>query len=430
MAEIPITIALSGISFEDATAALAGEAGFFCIDARGAHPSSGRCSIVSALPRRSFSMAGGFITMDGHTTIETPYTAFNRFCASVSEMAFDPYLPFSGGIAGYIGFEGARALAGLDPARGFSRHSQCRLGLYPAAAIFDHSEGTAMLVASGHSSNEARENADRLMERIEAGMGRTGRREAKADLRHGMCSIPGDRAFAETLAHAKSWLRAGSAKYLHVVRHGLRPFATDDLVGHFLEGGAPETLRAIFTHEGAAYLTTSWDALIRSCARSIRSTLAFSPSCDAARPMQNSVARQVEAKLTRLCSDDGPPLARVAVAGSETRRISFDGVLSHELAPIDALIGLLPSHSATGTPHDRALDFIDRNEAMHRSLYGGAFGTMDAHKLSFSTIQGVETAADGTLGTTVGMNLTADLDERDVMSRFDELFSLSLPQTG
>ena len=168
MSRLPVVIPISGVSFEDAAWAFSDLEGFFSIDARRAHPSSGRCSIVSALPTSVFSMAGAFVTVDGHTTIDNPCAALTRFCGRAATMSSDPYLAFSGGVAGYIGFEGARAIRGLAPARGFSRHSQCRLGMYPAAALFDHLEGTAMLIANGESFSEAQKRADLFLEIIES----------------------------------------------------------------------------------------------------------------------------------------------------------------------------------------------------------------------------------------------------------------------
>ena len=144
----PFILELADVSFEKAAFALASDPGFVAIDARAAPSGLARYSILASNPKSTFLMSGGFITLDGHTTIDSPRASLSRFCTDVGELEADPYIPFSCGLIGYIGFEAARALRGLEPARGFSRHPQCKMGFYDAADIYDHAERTARVVAT------------------------------------------------------------------------------------------------------------------------------------------------------------------------------------------------------------------------------------------------------------------------------------------
>ncbi|MBN1282641.1 MAG: chorismate-binding protein [Proteobacteria bacterium] len=423
---MPMVLPLDGVSFERAASALAGMPGFFCIDARRSHPSQGRFSIVSALPSNTFSMAGAFITVDGHTTIDSPREALSRFAGLAAAMPCDPYLPFSGGIAGYIGFEGARAIRGLDPARGFSRHSQCRLGLYAAAMIFDHSEGTAGLVLGGESRSEAQGKADAFLEALELRTASAAPHAPRPTEDMGLRLSPDERSLRRILNDARHWLRSEALNHVHIVRHGQRPLAEDEALRIFLDRPEAQAVRAFFTHEGSSYMVSSWDSLLSIDGRALKSTLASSPDADSSPRVRRLVIEEIERQIRRLCE---APMHMRSATGSTPDRTVFEGTLSREVSPVDALAGLIPSNCLTGAPHDRALEFIDSSEDIHRSLYGGAFGTMDPLRTRFFTVQGIATAADGTLGTTVGVDLTEDSDEDSVVGQFDALISRAHLQT-
>lgn len=429
MSRLPIAIPVRGRSFEDTVLAFSDIPGFFCIDARRAHASSGRCSIVSALPTGTFSIAGAFVTTDGHATIDNPYSALTRFAGRAAAMARDPYLPFSGGIAGYIGFEGARAFRGKEPARGFSRHSQCRLGIYPVAALFDHAEGTATLVANGNDADEAEERANIFLEILKSGPRRTWESASQSREPPDLRVAPDDAELKEILLSARQWLRSESVDRIHLVRHSQRFEQEGCALREFLDSTKDGELRAMFTHEGSAYMVSSSEALIRTEDRALRSTLSFAADEECDRWTQRSISEEVASRLAQLCEGGRPLSVRLDPPTESARRMTFEGTLSHEISAIDALLGLLPSHRLTGAPHERALDFIDANESIHRSLYGGAFGTMDSSRLSFSTVQKISSAADGSLGTTVGLDVTEDVDVEETLERFASLIREAHPQT-
>ena len=411
MTRLPIVIPLKDVTFEAAVRSLSEEPWFACIDARGAHPRAGRYSIVAANPLHTFTLAGAFVTADGHTTIDTPHTALLRFCARVRAMAFDPYLPFSGGILGYVGFEGARALRGFAPAPGFTRLPQLRFGIYGSALVFDHAEGAAFIVANGDSIEEAVREAEVIQERLAKPLPQGLYERATAFGQSDLRLTPDECEFMRIVDAARSWVRAESAGRIHLARHSVVPQYGLTPVELFLGGGSRGTVRAMFTHEGAAYIASSYDALLNIRDRQLRSAIdpGQSPSAEIAR------------ELGELCEGFDMP-----VAESDPLGVSFTGRLRRELAPIDALIGLMPSRAMTGSPYDRAMDFIERHEGAHRTLYGGAFGSIDANTLSFWSAKGVQTVADGTIATTSGADITADTDSKGFLQDFSTSLRLSL----
>ncbi len=388
--------------------ALSEEPGFACIDARSARTGAGRYSFVTALPIHTFGLSGGFVTVDGRTTIERPYAAFSRFSARIREFGSDPYLPFNGGMLGYVGFEGARALRGFEPARGFSRLPQLWFGMYDSAAIFDHVEARAFIVANAACASESETRAHAFMGRISMERpGNTAGRDSTTS-RGELRMSPADCEFLRTLDAARSWVRAERAERIHIARHGLTPVADRTPIEFFFEKRAEDEVRAIFVREGAACIASSFEGLLEVKGRELRHIPSF---CRAA---ASDVEREIEEELKRLCADN-----EVTLSKSDSGVSVFTGRLRHEMSPIDALVGLMPAHSMTGAPYDRAMDFINGNDETHRTLYGGAFGIADASGLWFRTAEAVRTIADGALSTTAGADITANIDSRSFVDQLN-----------
>ncbi len=415
-----VLIPLRGLEFEEAALRLAHENGFVCIDARTAPPGLDRFSLVASQPTGTFSLAGAFVTSDGHTTIDRPLSALSRFCGRAAAWGSDPYLPFSGGVIGYIGFEGGRALRGGAPAAGFSRHPQCRFGLYPAAVLFDHIEGGAAVVANGDTRAAAQAAAEGLLLRLQRAPFDAFQPWATAlTAQRGARLSPDDPEFSALVQCARSWVRAESAQRLHVVRHEATPLAEPTPLEHFLTHREPGMVRALFTHEGAAYAVGSRDTALEVRDGRLHSQFTLPPqyaaqgeeACEV--PLQR-LLRQAREAIGPLCTEAGLAGERQGVD-----RASLDGELAHGIAALDALVSLTPFPAMTGAPFERALQFIEQHEGEHRALYGGAFGTLDANRLTFRTIQEVGTIADGLLTRTAGTDVTAECDARQILEALD-----------
>jgi anthranilate/para-aminobenzoate synthase component I len=426
MARLPLVVPLD-ITFEAAARALADAPGCACIDARGGSANAKRASLVAAFPAHTFSLAGAFVTQDGHTTIQSPAAALRRFCALTAAFPADPYLPFSGGLIGTIGFEGARALRGLDPASGFSRYAQCRMGIYPAVLLFDGAEGACRLVANGRDRANAERAVARLQEAIEVGIGGEATAASERFASCGMRRAPDDGAFCDLVENARAWLRAGSAERFHLVRHGSWPLVPQKPIERFLASRDAGWVRAHFRHEDAHALVASRDALLEIEEGALRSMIALP-----ARGADNAaafaaLAAEMGRELAPLCADGSIAKRDEDTGADGVRRASYGGRLRKELAMVDALMALLPSLPLSGSPLGSALEFIHRHEEQHRGLYGGAFGTMDARSLSFRTIQRVETIADGTVAATVGIDCPADADPSNLAAQMEMIFQDELP---
>ncbi len=376
------------ITCENAAAALADLPGFAFLDAREAPTPQNRFSIISALPAATLHLAGGFVTIDGRTTITSPREALLAFAKRLDALPRDLALPFSGGLIGYIGFEGAAALRGFTPARGFARHPQCRFGLYPSALLFDHVEGTARLVTDDPEGTTARTILDHLARART--MPTVSEKNTKGENAARRTST-GDALRAE----AQQWLRAEAATRLHLAHHEQRP---DDGRAR-ATFGAKSAMQARFAHEGARYRLASRETLLMTRGEGVRSMLALADERD-----WRAIAHEHEEELLRICERSS--LAQRATSTMGERHITYTGTRRPEMHPLDGLIGLIPSPSVAGAPRDRALAFIDRHEPEHRALYGGVFGYADAGGCAFQTIQSCALIADGMIRTTTGETLT------------------------
>lgn len=351
---LPIVLPLDGVAFESAVCALASDPGFVAIDARRAPAGESRCSIAASFPARRFACSGAFVTVDGRTSIDTPRTALEIFLTELGLYAVDPYLPFSGGVIGYIGFEGIRALKGFEPAAGFSRIPQCSFGIYETAVLFDHVEGTACIVANGREASSAALRAQELQERLERAPAWTPPPDAVADRAPAAAlSASATGRLGRLMDSAFDWLRAEKLSRIHVACHAARPGDAKSAVGAFLAGGGGEPAQALFTHEGACTIASAGGLLPRAASR------------------------------------------RGASA-------------------VDLLLALLPLAEMTGEPTDSALSFLCMNEVEHRRLYGGAFGTIDAAGAAFRPIRRTAFYADGAVSVTAGADLTPAADPRAV----------------
>lgn len=250
----PAVVDLDGVSFETVAYALASDPGFIAIDARAAVGADGRFSLIAANPTHAFSFSGSFVTQDGHTAIDTPRTALEIFFTKLGNFTADPYLPFSGGVIGYVGFEGARTLHGLEPASGFSRFPQCRFGLYPTIVLFDRCEGTSFIVSQRETRKETQILADRLMAAPQRGMPRN------QTLPHNAGEVrrnPDDTEFARIADVAHTWIRADLLASLHLVRHTTSVLPSLAPLDLFLAGQAADATRMFLLHESAAAVLTS-----------------------------------------------------------------------------------------------------------------------------------------------------------------------------
>ena len=168
MEKLPFTIKIPIKSFSpEKLDQLALKPYCFFLDSASEHSSVGRYSFFGTDPVKIFSSKGGFISIDDHTFIDNPVDALRRFEQEVAKLPHDPYLPFHGGLVGFIGHNWPHTSSK-------DYYDACNIpdvwmGLYDTILVFDHFEQNYFITSMGLNSNLkpnidiAKEKCDELL---------------------------------------------------------------------------------------------------------------------------------------------------------------------------------------------------------------------------------------------------------------------------
>ncbi|MBI2092523.1 MAG: chorismate-binding protein [Deltaproteobacteria bacterium] len=125
---------------------LAEKKGSFILDSGDGFSKEGKYSFAGLNPLHTFSSAGGFVTIDGHTAIDNPFLSLQRFINISNGLTGDPYLPFAGGMVGFVSFEWGSAKGNMASN---SNVPDVYFGMYDTVVTYDHLEGTAWVSSLG-----------------------------------------------------------------------------------------------------------------------------------------------------------------------------------------------------------------------------------------------------------------------------------------
>jgi para-aminobenzoate synthetase component 1 len=125
---------------------LAEKKGSFILDSGDGFSKEGRYSFAGLNPLHTFSSTGGFVTIDDHTVIDNPFLSLQRFINISNNLTGDPYLPFTGGMVGFVSFEWGSAKGNMASN---SNVPDVYFGMYDTVVTYDHLEGTAWVSSLG-----------------------------------------------------------------------------------------------------------------------------------------------------------------------------------------------------------------------------------------------------------------------------------------
>ncbi len=126
---------------------LAARRNSFLLDSATNDPKKSRYSFAGINPVHTFSSTGGFVTIDGRTVIDNPYIALQNLVAKSNCInVTDPYLPFAGGLVGFISFEWGNNRGSIAD---LSDIPDVAFGLYDTILTYDHLEKIAWISSFG-----------------------------------------------------------------------------------------------------------------------------------------------------------------------------------------------------------------------------------------------------------------------------------------
>ncbi len=371
--------------------------------------------------------------------------------ASVEALATEPIPglpPLTGGMVGQISYDAVRRWERAVPDENpdVLRIPELAMNLTSDLAVFDHRDGTLMLIANAL-------NRDNTGERVEAAHAdavarldaMAARLAAPAPSTVAVYSTPtpapsSDRTREEYMAiveRCKEAIRAGEV-FQVVPSHRFEvPCAADAIdVYRVLRATNPSPYMYLFRFEradGSRYdvVGSSPEALVRvSGDRVITHPIAGSrprgatPAEDVALEdelLADEKERAEHVMLVDLARND---LQRVCDAGSvevvdfmTVRRYSHvmhiestvEGRMATGRDAYDALAATFPAGTLSGAPKPRAMALIDEVEASRRGIYGGVVGYLDVHgDLDVAIAIRTAVITDGMAYVQVGAGIVAD----------------------
>lgn len=348
--------------------------------------------------------------------------ALNALAACpTAELPFsDAHLPFTGGLAGYAGYEAFRAEGrrACRPAKGREVGGGglpgLWFGLYPAVWVADHLRGRAWWIVrptGDESADASRRSEETLREWIGRGVpgdgvvrGVTRGSEVTGDWRERGWELSLDRgAHAEAVARIQEYLRAGDAYQVNLTVRHRRAFPQErhpDLFGE-IHRSNPAAYGAWIDGGGWALISNSPELLLdlrpdgRIQTDPIKGTIARAGNGtrDTAADESGRAALLASAKdraehlmIVDLERND---LGRVCRPGSVRvdpfMRIETLPGLFHMVSSVrgrvrpgvgigEVLAAVMPGGSVTGAPKLRACEIIDELEPCGRGPYTGGVG--------------------------------------------------------
>lgn len=370
----------------------------FFLDSGGNSKTDGRYSFFGLDPVRTFSSSGGFVTVNGHTVIDNPIEALKRFEAYARELPFDPYLPFSGGLVGFVSHSWAGSAAysaELLPDAWF--------GLFDTVITYDHLEEACWVSSLGIDGtgtpdvDTAKMKIDAVLEMIDL--------KPKADfckyiikpLTPDPVSDFSKDSYVNAVEAARKALRKKEWQRANIARRFYAPIATSAWNAHKmfrLKNSSPYSsfLRCgtfeISSTSPACFLKTAGRSL--SC-NVVQSTIQRLTDQDADDQNVKSVlarSRRVDPAVlddeTSLKNvlDGRPSIVPVSVESDKrthylTNRIN--GKTAKKATSIDCLLAAMPGASMTGVPKMDVNKWIDRTEPSRRAVYTGAVGCINTN---------------------------------------------------
>ncbi len=369
--------------------------GSFCLD------TGQRYTLMGAHPVATFTSHEGFATyrfgdQPPHTQIDTPVSALQRFADNLSHLPNDPYLPFYGGLVGFVSFEwGAQAnqvaYQHVDTAR-----PDAWFGLYDTVVVFDHLEKTSYIASLGLDDNLhsdlslAQRRVDAMLEQISEGTQENLPYHAQEWSADDLTPVSPLRRYRDVARELQQYLWQGVAQKINLAQRYVSLIQEEPWAIH-------AKLREMNPTPYSSYLNTGSHQL---CSASPTCFLSLDGRELIARPVlahrlrhhdpavpdaQDFFSAQTEATgiLHRLREE----LADLADGGVHEgeRRVESDAQAAHlschlqlklrsQLSILDALATLVPGLSMTGFPKVGAMQLLSRHEPFPRHAYTGAMG--------------------------------------------------------
>jgi anthranilate synthase component 1 len=348
------------------------------------------------------------------------------------------------GLVGYLGYDAVRRMEKLPNLAKDDLHlPEMAFQLISDLAVFDHSEGTVLLVANAINWDGSSERVDQAwenaIERIEkmhkdllaplSGQIDTVGEKSKADFVRATSSAD----FRKNVELIKEEIRSGEAFQVVLSQRFSTPCEASSIdVYRMLRLHNPSPyMYLIRFHDGVDIVGSSPEALIKISDRKamihpIAGTRHRGKNAEEDIEIGNELIADPKERAEHLMLVDlgRNDLGRVCKAGSveviefmNVERYSHvmhivstvTGELNDDISVVDALAAVFPAGTLSGAPKPRAMEIIEKLEPTRRGLYGGCIGYFDFSG-NLDTAIAIRTALirDGVAYVQAGAGIVAD----------------------
>lgn len=302
-------------------------------------------------------------------------------------IAYEGPLPFIGGLAGFLSFE-----FGLEGARSELKTPQLWVGVFEAAALFDHRRSTWSIVGSG-------EGAGHLQEVIESG----GDWMASGEGEQGaLCADDGGDGYAASVRDALAAIERGELSQVNYTERfrgrwrgdrrelydRLRSRAPGDYGGFvdvddiFLASISPEqflaiedrhiVVRPIKGTRPRGQTVEEDERLAQELLASPKDRAENELIVELMRRDLAQVCKPASVKVSEFCALHSFPSVHHLIS-------TVEGELEESQSELEAFLSCFPAGSITGSPKRRSIDWIVANESTPRGPYTGSLFYLSRH---------------------------------------------------
>lgn len=391
-------------------APFAGEPHSFFLDSSLYSGRSGRYSFWGTAPSETWECRDGFITtavsrLEGnfsHTQIDSPTKSLKNFYRRTNRAPLDRYLPFAGGLVGFLGYEWGAALENVEgPA-----HPQDLFvpdgwfGRFETVVIYDHLEKTCRVVSQNP------EAAEELAHRISKN--RNSKCQAPTVMHNSKCLAPtatpelrhslDKNSYLAAVRRILDYLKAGDCYQVNLTQRFMAPLSVSawELYAK-LRAVSPAPYAAYINGGTYQILSASPELFLEAKADGLLTTKPIkgtrprgrTPAEDERLKVALEQSSKDNAELLMITDLERNDLGRVCTPGSVTvpelkklesfpqvhhLHATVTGQLRKDLNLIDCLAAMLPGGSITGAPKIRAMEIIRELEPVPRGVYTGVIG--------------------------------------------------------
>ncbi len=315
-------------------------------------------------------------------------------------------IPFTGGLAGTIGYEMACALEDL-PALSKDPLPTLALGLYDVVLAFDHQTRKLFLISTGLGEEKPPARAARAEARAAKWRARIALNPALTPLHwplspqpaHSVRALKTPDAYKADIARVIAYIHAGDifqANLSQRFESDLTPDETPFLLYRRLRAHSPAPFAGFFNLEEGALLSSSPERFLSSDGKTaqtkpIKGTRPRGGTAkeDAALAAELQASGKDRAEnvmivdlmrndFSRVCKDGSlrvPALCALESYANVHHLVStVEGELCEGKTALDLLMAAFPGGSITGAPKIRAMEVIAELEQNPRGIYCGSFG--------------------------------------------------------